>query len=182
MTLIYIAFGISVLLSLWHLAEEYCGELWDYFGNIAGVCIPRWLGVFAFTGLLGIALFVAGLGILDLDENPTARWPSLVGIGFLIGTRLSDWWNSHFRLQRKFPTREGYPSNPGLLSAWFYLGDAALLIVLLGIYREQWIAQPSWPPLLIGLLLGTIFFFVLIPALKLIRHRLPKAYRTSAWG
>lgn len=110
MNLTYIAFGISLVLTVWHLAEEYFGELWVYFGNIAGVDIPKWLGISVFTGLLGVALFVAALGILDLNGNGDFRSFSLVGIGFLIGARLSDWWNSHVRLQRNFRLNRDIPA------------------------------------------------------------------------
>jgi len=121
----YICFAISIFLSAWHLIEEFRGKLWRYFGAIAGVPIPDTLGKIIFTGALGLTLFTAALGILEINGGAEKEWLSLSGIGFLIGGRISDWWYSHYRLKSK-----GYENNPGLLSAWFYLADAALLIYL----------------------------------------------------
>ncbi|MEZ4865660.1 MAG: hypothetical protein R3C14_30390 [Caldilineaceae bacterium] len=67
MSLVNIAFVVSIVLTLWHLTEEFLGKLWRYFGAVAGVWIPDWKGIIAFTGLLGVTLIAAAVGILGMD-------------------------------------------------------------------------------------------------------------------
>jgi hypothetical protein len=180
-TLIYISFGVSLVLTGWHLTEEYVGRLWDYFGLIAGVLIPRRLGISVFTVGLGATLVLAAVGILDLGGGFDGYWLSLLGVGFLIGGRVSDWWHSHFTLQKKYQGERGFRGNPGWLSSWFYLADAALLVYLLYAFREGWRNDAGWPALFVGLLSGVLLFLLVIPTIKGIRNKLPARYVKDPW-
>jgi len=171
-TLVYISFGVSLMLTSWHLIEEHQGKLWRYFGAIAGVQVADWVGRLFFTVLLGVILVAAAVGILGIAGGFDAVWFSLFGVGFLIGGRVSDWWNSHFSLRRNYKWNQVFLQNPGFLSSWFYLADAALLIYLLWTFKAIWTADKLWPIGLVGgLLVGTALFFIVIPFIKLIGNR-----------
>ncbi len=123
-TLVHISFGVSLILTTWHLAEEHRGKLWRYFGAIAGLPVADWVGRLFFTFLLGITRVIAAFAILGINGRPAAVWLSLVAIGLLIGGRVSDWWNSHFgKILKGYRWDEVFLGNPGLLSSWFYLVD-----------------------------------------------------------
>lgn len=68
-------------------------------------------------------------------------------------------------------------ANPGLLSSWLYLADAALLIGLLWIFRDGWTADPArWSALAAGVILGVIFI-VVIPILRFTGKVFPRRAR-----
>lgn len=163
--LAYAVFVFSLGLTVLHLAEEYKGKLWQYFGAIAGVQVADWVGKLVFTVVLGITLVAAAFGILGIyrSEPLWLRWLSLIGVGFLIGGRVSDWWNSHVSKRRNYRWDRVFLQNPGFLSSWAFLFDAALLICLLGISRESW--SEEWPAVVLGLLFGSLLFLVVIPTI-----------------
>jgi hypothetical protein len=166
-TLVYLIFFVSLMLTVWHLAEEHQGRLWQYFGAISGVQVADGVGRFFFTILLGMTLVIAAFGILGIYRISGARSDdaglSLVGVGFLIGGRVSDWWNSHFSKRRIYKWDQVFLQNPGFLSSWFYLADVALLIYFLRTFKTKWIE--SWPFGLVGLLAGSGLFFIVIPVI-----------------
>ncbi len=170
-TLVHICVGVSLVLTCWHLAEEHRGKLWRYFGAIAGIPVADWIGRLFFTVLLGVTLVLAAFAILGIDGRPAAVWLSLVAIGFLIGGRVSDWWNSHFGKILKGYRWDGvFLGNPGLLSSWFYLADAALLTYLLWVFREVWWADRLLP-LGVGLVAGAGLFLAVVPVMTWIGNR-----------
>ena len=154
--------GVDLVLTLVHSIQELKGRLWRYFGAIAGVAIPDVLGfLFFFVGLTGGLWALAVVGI--------AGWFPVVGeirtevavgaIGFLIGGRLSDSWFSHIRLARK-----GYRPNPGLTSTPFYIVEAFALLLLFA--PGLWVHTI---PAVVGLGLGGLFFFSVLPLLRFLR-------------
>jgi hypothetical protein len=168
--LVYLCFVVSVVLSSWHLSEEYKGRLWRYFGAIAGVRVSDTAGKLVFTGGLSISLLLAAVLLLRIADESSGL--GVLGAGFLLGGRVSDWWNSHYRKFRagyKWPV--GFRGNPGLLSSWFYLADSALLIYLLLTFEETCRAKPLW--LASGLLAGTVTFVVVIPLIRLVGKLFP---------
>lgn len=163
--LLRVAFGISVVLTLFHLIEEHHGKLWRYFGAIAGVRISDWVGRLFFTGGLGVVLLGAAIGVLTLGTQSDWAWASVFGVGLLLGGRVSDWWNSHYgKVSRGYVGNRGFRGNPGLLSSWFYVADAGLLVYVLWMYSDAWL--PLWWSLLPGLIVGAVLFVIVIPFIQ----------------
>src|SRR5213594_2533745 len=83
---------VDLGLTFVHVAEEYKGRLWTYFGAITGVEIPKWVGVVFFTVILTVLLWAVGLagiaGIIPFPHTaPDELW-SVAAVGILIGGRL----------------------------------------------------------------------------------------------
>jgi hypothetical protein len=153
---------IDLVFTFVHSYQELRGQQWRYLGGIAGVRIPDGIGIATFfVGLMLILWLLGFAGIVGFVPivGPVSTALAVGAIGFLIGGRLSDSWFNHIRLDR-----QGYRPNPALSSTPYYIGEAVLLVIffspgLLG-----------WPiPALIGLALGLLFFFVVLPTLRLLR-------------
>lgn len=157
--------GIDLGLTYVHVAEEFKGRLWSYFGAIAGVRIPAFVGMPLFTVFLTVALWAvgfAGIGgsipfLLAVPEN----WGAGM-VGVLIGGRVSDGLFSHILLRKKY-----YP-NPGMKSIPFYFAEAVVLIVVFfpGLWNHVLGAG-------LGFAIGFLFFYGILPVLRLFRTREP---------
>jgi hypothetical protein len=148
---------IDLALTLLHSLQERKGRLWRYFGAIAGVKIPDGFGQVVFFGGLTISLWIVGL----LGITGTVRWgtPLAFGcLGAIIGCRISDSVFSHI-----LPNYAGYRPNPGLPSVKFYIVEA----LALGVLFYPTIRMHTFP-VLIGFILGALFFYAIIPGLKTI--------------
>jgi len=157
---------LSVGFSICHLFEEHKGKLWRYFGAIAGVRISDAVGSLVFTVGLGMILLLAGASLLLIDDQASVL--GVLGAGFLLGGRVSDWWNSHYsKYFEGYKWPYGYGGNPGLLSSWLYLVDSVLLICLLASVRVR-LQGPDLRWLVGGVLTGTVFFLVVIPLIRLV--------------
>lgn len=174
--LVYISFGVSLTLTVAHLIEEHQGQIWRYFGAIAGVQIDDWAGRIFFTFGLGLLLVAAAFGILYINRDST--WPILC-VGFLLGGRLSDWWFSHYSKRRHYRWNHPFLENPGFFSSWLYLADAALLAYLLWVSRSAWIN--GLLPGAVGLIVGVMLFYAVIPTIKLIGKKFPRFMRSPRW-
>ena len=158
--------GINLALTLVHVAEEYKGRLWRYFGGIAGVEIPDWLGIPSFTVLLTLVLWAVGFagiaGVVPFAHAaPGEQW-GVGAVGALIGGRLSDGLFSHLLLRKK------YSPNPGIRSVPYYFAEALVLTVLFlpGLRRHVvWAAA--------GFGIGFLAFWVILPLLRPFRKREP---------
>src|SRR5215467_4930491 len=108
---------IDLALTLLHSLQERKGQLWRYFGAIAGVKIPDSFGQIVFFGGLTISLWIVGL----LGITGTVLWQTPLAIGCLgaiIGCRISDGLFSHVLLNNA-----GYRPNPGLPSVPLYFAE-----------------------------------------------------------
>jgi hypothetical protein len=146
----------DLALTLLHGVQERNGKLWRYFGAIAGVRIPDGAGQFWFFRVLTISLWIVGL----LGVTGTVLWPTWLAFGCLgaiIGCRISDSLFSHILLNNA-----GYRPNPGLPSVPLYFIEALVLVVVFyPTIRTHTYAGP------IGFFFGALFFYAVIPVLKM---------------
>jgi hypothetical protein len=165
--------GINLALTLVHSVQELRGTLWRYFGAIVGLRIPDRIGFAGFFAILVIALWAIGFaGIIEYLPIYGRVSPefSTGCVAALIGGRISDSLFSHIRLDR-----QGYRPNPGPSSVPYYLAEAALLSVLfLPGFWKYYIAT------VLGFSAGWLFFFSVIPSLRLVRLIFP-SWRRDAW-
>jgi hypothetical protein len=152
--------AIDMALTLLHCLLELRAKLWRYFGDIAGVEIPDrfglWLFFIGLTLLLwSVVIFGIGGAVLWLGAVPWRMTVAPGLLGFLIGCRVSDGIFSHIQ-----PWLYGYRSNPALGTVPLYFLEAVFL---------SWAFSPmlsrSRIPALIGLGIGGVFFFAIIPLL-----------------
>ena len=146
---------INLALTLLHSLQERKGRLWRYFGAIAGVKIPDGFGEISFFGGLTLSLWI--LGLLGIAGTVLWQTPLAFGcLGAIIGCRLSDGWFSHVALNNA-----GFRPNPGLSSVPLYFAESVvLLVVFYPTIRMQTLF------VLIGFVVGALFFYSLIPVLK----------------
>lgn len=147
----------DLALTLLHSVQERKGQLWRYFGAIAGVKIPDSFGQVVFFGGLTISLWIVGL----LGITGTVLWQTPLAFGCLgaiIGCRISDSFFSHILLNNA-----GYRPNPGLPSVPLYLVEALVLVVVF----YPTISMHTFP-VLIGFVIGALAFYAVIPTLKTI--------------
>ena len=149
----------DLVLTLLHSVQERKGRLWRYFGAIAGVKIPDLFGKLVFFGGLTISLWVVGL----LGITGTVLWQTPLAFGCLgaiMGCRLSDSLFSHILL-----SKAGYRPNPGLPSVPLYFIEVVVLVIVFyPTLRTHTFA------VLIGFIIGALFFYILIPGLKMFGH------------
>lgn len=145
----------DLALTLWHSLQERKGQLWRYFGAIAGVKIPDRFGKLVFSDGLTISLWIVGL--LGITGSVLWQTPLAFGcLGAIIGCRISDGLFSHVLLDKA-----GYRPNPGLASAKVYFVEATFLVVIsYSTLRSHAVAA------LIGFAIGALAFYLVIPALK----------------
>jgi hypothetical protein len=153
--------GVNLTLTLVHSLQELRGRLWRYFGAIAGVWIPDFLGVLLFFVVLTVSLWAIGwIGITGYlpfigQSERRAAW----AVGTLIGARLSDGRYSHVLLDRR-----GYRPNPGLQSTPYYFAEAILLAVVFSpLLTEHYIVGA------LGFLGGWIVFLFVLPFIRACR-------------
>jgi hypothetical protein len=148
---------LDLAFTLLHSLQERKGRLWRYFGAIAGVKIPDGFGQVVFFGGLTISLWIVGL----LAITGTVLWQTPLAFGCLgaiIGCRISDSLFSHI-----LPNNAGYRPNPGLPSVPLYFIEAlALVVVFYPTIRIHTF------PVLIGFIVGALFFYALLPLLTTI--------------
>ncbi len=155
---------VDLALTLIHSLQERKGQLWRYFGAIAGVKIPDSFGQLVFFGGLTLSLWIVGL--IGIYGTVMWRTPFAFGcLGAVVGCRLSDSLYSHVRLNH-----EGYKPNPGLRSVPLYLVESVALIV---IFFPTVAAHPV--PVAIGFVIGALAFYSVIPGLKILG---PLAFQT----
>src|SRR5215467_4013889 len=148
---------IDLAFTLLHALQERKGQLWRYFGAIAGVKIPDGVGLAVFFGVLTISLWTVGL----LGITGTVLWQAPLAFGCLgaiAGCRLSDSVFSHIRLYK-----EGYRPNPGLPSVPLYFLEALVLVVVF--YPT---IRVHTFPVVVGFIIGASFFYSVIPTLRII--------------
>jgi len=142
-------------LTLGHSVEELKGRLADYFGAIAGVRIPAWVGVvFFFAGLTGVLWVVGAIGIVG-----TYSWPNrctVAMLGLLMGCRVADGLFSHVLLHVK-----GFRPNPGLKTTPLYFAEAVLLCAVFAESLRQYLVSA-----IVGFLLGALMFYSIFPLLR----------------
>jgi len=162
---------IDLGLTLLHSLQERKGQLWRYFGAIAGVKIPDSFGQISFFGGLTISLWI--VGVLGITGTVLWQTPLAFGcLGAIIGCRMSDRWFSHIALNNA-----GYRPNPGLSSVPLYFAEVVvLLVVFYPTIRTQMF------PVLIGFIIGALAFYAVIPSLKGCRALGIRADRTLAEG
>jgi hypothetical protein len=148
---------VDLALTLLHSLQERNGQLWRYFGAIAGVKIPDSFGQISFFGGLTISLWIVGL--LGISGSVLWQTPLAFGcLGAIIGCRISDGWFSHIALNNA-----GYRPNPGLSSVPLYFAEVVvLLIVFYPTIRTQMF------PVLIGFIIGALAFYAVIPSLRVV--------------
>jgi hypothetical protein len=156
-TLVSLAFLqiIDLAFTLLHSLQERKGQLWRYFGAIAGVKIPDSFGQVVFSGGLTLSLWIVGL----LGITGTVLWQTSLAFGCLgaiIGCRISDSLFSHI-----LPNNAGYRPNPGLPSVPLYFVEVLVLVVVF--YPTMRIHTF---PVLIGFIIGALAFYAVIPTLK----------------
>jgi hypothetical protein len=146
---------VDLALTLLHSLQERKGQLWRYFGAIAGVKIPDGFGEISFFGGLTISLWI--VGVLGIAGTVLWQTPLAFGcLGAIIGCRLSDGWFSHIALNNA-----GYRPNPGLSSVPLYFAEVVvLLVVFYPTIRMQTF------PVLIGFIIGALAFYTVIPSLR----------------
>jgi xanthine/uracil permease len=146
---------VDLALTLLHSLQERKGQLWRYFGAIAGVKIPDGFGEISFFGGLTISLWI--VGVLGIAGTVLWQTPLAFGcLGAIIGCRLSDGWFSHIALNNA-----GYRPNPGLSSVPLYFAEVVvLLVVFYPTIRMQTL------PVLIGFIIGALAFYTVIPSLR----------------
>src|SRR5215467_10651437 len=133
--------------TLVHALQERKGQLWRYFGAIAGVKIPDGFGLVLFFVVLTISLGTVGL----LGITGTVLWQTPLAFGCLgaiIGCRISDSLFSHILLNNA-----GYRPNPGLPSVPLYFVEAFVLVVVF----YPTISMHTLP-VLIGFIIGALAF------------------------
>jgi hypothetical protein len=146
---------IDLAFTLLHSLQERKGQLWRYFGAIAGVKIPDSFGQVVFFGGLTLSLWIVGL----LGITGTVLWQTPLAFGCLgaiIGCRISDSLFSHI-----LPNNAGYRPNPGLPSVPLYFVEVLVLVVVF--YPTMRIHTF---PVLIGFIIGALAFYAVIPTLK----------------
>ena len=148
---------INLALTLLHSLQERKGQLWRYFGAIAGVKIPDSFGQISFFGGLTISLWI--VGVLGITGTVLWQTPLAFGcLGAIIGCRISDSWFSHIALHNA-----GYRPNPGLSSVPLYFAEVVvLLVVFYPTIRTQMF------PVLIGFITGALAFYAVIPSLRVV--------------
>jgi hypothetical protein len=148
---------INLALTLLHSLQERKGQLWRYFGAIAGVKIPDSFGQISFFGGLTISLWI--VGVLGITGTVLWQTPLAFGcLGAIIGCRISDSWFSHIALNNA-----GYRPNPGLSSVPLYFAEVVvLLVVFYPTIRMQMF------PVLIGFIIGALAFYAVIPSLRVV--------------
>jgi hypothetical protein len=148
---------IDLALTLLHSLQERKGQLWRYFGAIAGVKIPDSFGQISFFGGLTISLWI--VGVLGITGTVLWQTPLAFGcLGAIIGCRMSDSWFSHIALNNA-----GYRPNPGLSSVPLYFAEVVvLLVVFYPTIRMQMF------PVLIGFIIGALAFYAVIPSLRVV--------------
>lgn len=157
LTLLAILQIVDLGLTLLHSLQERKGQLWRYFGAIAGVRVPDVFGRVVFFGGLTIALWIVGL----LGISGTVLWQTPLAFGCLgaiIGCRLSDGLFSHVLLNNA-----GYRPNPGLSSVPLYFAEVLVLVVVF----YPTIAMNIFP-VLVGFILGALAFYTVIPGLRML--------------
>jgi hypothetical protein len=166
--------GANFSLTLLHCIEELNGRVWGYFGAISGIRFPDWFGFSVFTVLLTLTLwaigFVAIVGGLPPFVAVPVHW-GVVAIGVLVGGFIADTIFSHV-----VPHRAGYQPSPGLRSARFNFVQALIMAVL---FFPGISAHPVWAAG--GIVAGYLFFWNVVPILRLIRRFLPGAWREEPW-
>jgi hypothetical protein len=148
---------VNLALTLIHSLQERKGQLWRYFGAIAGVKISDSFGQIVFFGGLTLSLWI--VGFIGIYGTVTWQTPLAFGcLGAIVGCRLSDSLFSHVRLNY-----EGYKPNPGLRSVPLYLIESVVLIVIF------------WPTVAahsdrvtIGFAIGAFAFYSVIPTLRIL--------------
>jgi hypothetical protein len=148
---------IDLALTLLHSLQERKGQLWRYFGAIAGVKVPDSFGQISFFGGLTISLWI--VGVLGITGTVLWQTPLAFGcLGAIIGSRISDSWFSHIALNNA-----GYRPNPGLSSVPLYFAEVVvLLVVFYPTVRMQMF------PVLIGFIIGALAFYAVIPSLRVV--------------
>jgi len=147
---------IDLALTLLHSLQERQGQLWRYFGAIAGVKIPDGFGQIVFFGGLTLSLWIVGL----LGITGTVLWQTPLAFGCLgaiIGCRVSDSLFSHVMLNNA-----GYRPNPGLASVPLYLAETLVLVV---VFYPTILTHTF--PVLIGFIIGALAFYTVIPGLRI---------------
>ncbi|MEW6634755.1 MAG: hypothetical protein AB1440_28095 [Pseudomonadota bacterium] len=147
---------VDLAFTLLHSLQERKGQLWRYFGAIAGVRIPDSFGQIVFFGGLTVALWIVGL----LGIAGTVLWQTPLAFGCLgaiIGCRLSDGLFSHVLLDNA-----GYRPNPGLSSVPLY----AIEVLALAVVFYPTIAT-NILPVLVGFVIGALAFYTVIPGLRI---------------
>lgn len=158
-------FIFDVLLTALHTYQEYRGELWGYFGRIAGVRIPRPLGVALFStalplGLWALAVLGIGAEFFGATELPWA-------VGALAGARCGDAVFSHAG-----PRSRGHRPNPGFSTASVGMVEALAIPLV-------W--NDEAPGYAVGFFVGAGLFALVLPSLRLLRRLLPERYRQDPW-
>jgi len=173
---LFLVLGFDFMISAIHSLQEWKGRggpLWRNFGAIAGLYLPHWLGFLLFTVALLLGLWTLALtGIAGWLPFLGAAGPSVsaAALGALIGARLSDTAVSHVMLHRL-----GYRPNPGLSSTPLYVIEAAFLAVA---FQKGLLVDLA--SAMLGFIGGTLFFVLVLPALRLLRFIAP-AWRRAAW-
>jgi hypothetical protein len=148
---------VNLALTLIHSLQERKGQLWRYFGAIAGVKIPDSFGQVVFFGGLTLSLWIVGL--IGIYGTVTWQTPLAFGcLGAIVGCRLSDSLYSHVRLNY-----EGYKPNPGLESVPLYLVES---VALTAIFLPTVTAHPG--AVTIGFAIGAFAFYSVIPTLRIL--------------
>jgi hypothetical protein len=148
---------VDLALTLIHSLQERKGQLWRYFGAIAGFKIPDSFGQVVFFGGLTLSLWIVGL--IGIYGTVTWQTPLAFGcLGAIVGCRLSDSLYSHVRL-----SYEGYKPNPGLESVPLYLVES---VVLTAIFLPTVAAHPG--AVTIGFAIGAFAFYSVIPTLRIL--------------
>lgn len=153
---------VNLALTLTHTVEEFRGHLWRYFGAIAGIRVPDWLGIPTFSVALTLVLWAVGLAGIARGLPPLVVVPehwAIAAIGALVGGRIADGILSHVRLHWG-----GFRPNPGLKSTPFYFVEALVLAVL---FFPGLSDRPGWAA--VGLAAGVLGFWVILPGLRLAR-------------
>lgn len=146
---------INLALTLLHSLQERKGQLWRYFGAIAGVKVPDIFGQISFFGGLTISLWI--VGVFGITGTVLWQTPLAFGcLGAIIGCRLSDSVFSHILLNK-----EGYRPNPGLPSVPLYFLESLVLVVVF--YPSM---RVHTFPVVIGFIIGVLFSYSVIPTLK----------------
>ena len=148
---------IDLAFTFLHSLQERRGQLWRYFGAIAGVKIPDRFGFVAF--FVGLTISLCIVGLLGITGTVLWKTPLAFGcLGAIIGCRLSDSVFSHILLNK-----EGYRPNPGLPSVPLYFLESLVLVV--AFYAT---IRVHTFPVVIGFIIGALFFYSVIPTLKTI--------------
>ena len=164
---------IDLALTLLHSLQERKGQLWRYFGAIAGVKVPDIFGQISFFGGLTISLWIVGV----LGITGTVLWQAPLAfccLGAIIGCRISDSWFSHIALNNA-----GYQPNPGLSSVPLYFAE---VVVLLVVFHPT--IRMQMFPVLIGFIIGALARCTKQRKIIILRERkagrLQKLYPSSA--